>query len=379
MRGQPVTTCRHGGAFFEAIGQQFDDLDARHRVINADVLDAWFEPAPAVLEALGEHLPWLIRTSPPTRCEGLVEAIAAARGIEVSTIVPGAGSSDLIFRALRRWRSRISRALVLDPMYGEYAHVLERVVGCRVERMVLDPATCFDIDVDAMHKHINRGVDLVVIVNPNSPTGRWTEPRLLCELIERHPHTLFWIDETYVEYIGSEHSLELFACNSTNVVVCKSMSKVYALSGMRVGYLCGNETLVGEVERVTPPWVVGLAAQVAAVAALKSPDYYEAQYEKTHELRQELARMLEETGMMNVVEGTASFVLARLIDERIGAARLVKECKQRGVFIRDAFEMGKSLGDHYIRIAVKEARTNAVVAQTISSVLATPLASSSSG
>jgi predicted GNAT family N-acyltransferase len=57
--------CYHGGAFFEAIGEQFDDLSRRHRVINADVLDAWFPPAPGVLDALHEHLPWLLRTSPP--------------------------------------------------------------------------------------------------------------------------------------------------------------------------------------------------------------------------------------------------------------------------------------------------------------------------
>src|SRR5690606_32491248 len=72
--------CFHGGAFFEAIGERFEELERRHSIINADVLDAWFAPAPAVLQALHEELAWLLRTSPPTDCRGLIEKIAGARG-----------------------------------------------------------------------------------------------------------------------------------------------------------------------------------------------------------------------------------------------------------------------------------------------------------
>ena len=75
------SSCFHGGWFFEAIGEEFDDLHRRRRVINADVLDAWFPPAPSVIDTLTEHLPWLLRTSPPTQCQGLVQAIARSRGV----------------------------------------------------------------------------------------------------------------------------------------------------------------------------------------------------------------------------------------------------------------------------------------------------------
>src|SRR5262249_62247408 len=67
--------CYHGGAFFEAIGEEFETLERRHDIVPADVLDAWFPPAPAVLEALREHLDWLVRTSPPTHRTGLPPAI----------------------------------------------------------------------------------------------------------------------------------------------------------------------------------------------------------------------------------------------------------------------------------------------------------------
>jgi len=138
--------CYHGGAFFEAVGEEFDALERLSTVISADVLDAWFPPAPSVVEAIQHHLPLLLRTSPPTSCAGLVRAIARARGVEPANILAGGGSSDLIFLALTRWLNSSSRVLILDPMYGEYAHVLEQVVGCRVDRLMLSRADGYVMD-----------------------------------------------------------------------------------------------------------------------------------------------------------------------------------------------------------------------------------------
>ena len=112
------TTCYHGGAFFEAIGDEFETLEAASRVISADVLDAWFDPAPAVLDALREHLPFALRTSPPTNAEGMQRVIARSRGVPAESVLVGSGSSDLIFLALRHWLTPASRVLILDPMYG---------------------------------------------------------------------------------------------------------------------------------------------------------------------------------------------------------------------------------------------------------------------
>src|ERR1700722_11037077 len=89
--------CFHGGAFFDAIGADFDDLRRRTSIINADVLDAWFPPSPAVVDSLREHLPWLMSTSPPIASEGLRRAIARSRNLDEDNVLPGAGSSDLIY------------------------------------------------------------------------------------------------------------------------------------------------------------------------------------------------------------------------------------------------------------------------------------------
>ena len=273
--------CFHGGAFFDAIGHRFERLNRVPDVINADVLDAWFPPAPAVVETFTQHLPWLARTSPPTGSEGMIETIAERRGVPQESIVVGAGSSQLIFVALLHWLRSDSKALILDPSYGEYAHVLEQVIGCRTDRFTLSKDKRFVVDHDELQSTLSEGYDLVVLVNPNNPTGQHIPRDEMIQLIERSPRdTLFWIDEAYIDYLGTDESLERFAAESDNVVVCKSMSKVYALSGLRVGYLVGPPRMMSTLRRRSAPWAVSLPGQLAAVKALDDPTYYDACYRK---------------------------------------------------------------------------------------------------
>jgi histidinol-phosphate/aromatic aminotransferase/cobyric acid decarboxylase-like protein/predicted GNAT family N-acyltransferase len=355
----PSNGAYHGGAFFQAVGVEFDRLESRSSVINADVLDAWFPPSPKVQLALRENLAWLISTSPPTDCEGLIGVIARVRGVTPDNILPGGGSSDLIFRAFRHWLNPGSRALVLDPTYSEYTHVLEKVIGCKVDRLPLPATEGYQLNPSMLDDFIGRSYDLIAIVNPNSPTGHAVPADALRETLRRVPAmTRIWLDETYVEYLGAGQSLESFAASSQNVIVCKSMSKVYALSGVRVAYLCASNKTIKELRPLTPPWVVGLPAQVAAVKALEDPEYYAARYQETHVLRHQLAKDLAEIPGLIVLRGVANFLLCCLPADGPGAITVVQRCRSRGLFIRNAASMGAGLGDHVIRIAVKDAATN---------------------
>ena len=168
------------------------------------MLDAWFDPAPSVLRKLVDHLAFAVKTSPPTQSEGLQRTIAATRGIAEQSILPGAGSSDLIFASLKHWVTPQSRVLILDPMYGEYAHVLEEVIGARIDRWKLSRALNYDIDGPSLAATLATGYDWVVLVNPNSPTGRHLPRRILERILTSAPATTrFWIDETYVDYVGA--------------------------------------------------------------------------------------------------------------------------------------------------------------------------------
>ena len=358
--------CFHGGTFFEAIGSGFETLERREVIVNADVLDAWFPPSPGVITTLQEHLSWLVRTSPPVQCEGLCQAVAAHRGVRRENILPGAGSSDLIYRAFRHWLHRESRVLILDPTYGEYRHVLDNVIGCRVDRLTLLRQDQYRVDLDELAQRIKQGYDLVVLVNPNNPTGRHIRRCDLESLLDTVPSkTRMWIDEAYIDYVGPAESMERFAAEAENVIVCKTMSKVYALSGMRVAYLCASPQQLLDLSSLTPPWVVGLPAQVAAVRALQDAAYYEERYRSTHLMRAEMHEALRGIGIREIVPGETNFLMFHLDDSQPTSERVIERAREAGVFVRDVACMGSDLGSRALRVAIKDPASNERVLRTM--------------
>ncbi|MER5896242.1 histidinol-phosphate transaminase [Streptomyces sp. NPDC001876] len=373
--------CEHGGASFTAIGKDFRTLHRRHEVVAADVLDAWFPPSPGVRAALAEDPAWSARTSPPTGAEGLLSELAEARALPVETLVAGAGSSDLIFRAFGRWLTPDSRVLLLDPGYGEYAHVTERVIGCRVDRFRLHRKDGWRIDVSRLASVVGAGrYDLVVVVNPNNPTGRHAPAAELRSLIEAAPAgTRWWIDEAYLGYVDLAESLAPLAAVDPRVVVCTSLSKMYALSGARAAYLVAEPATAALLRRWTPPWAVGLPAQLAAVATLRDPAYYRACWLRTHALRRQLAADLAQVDDTVVIEeGVANFLNITLPYDGPSAARLVQECRRHDVYLRDLSPLSPQYEGRTVRVAVRDTAENARIVAAYEAALETLLPSSPS-
>lgn len=343
----------HGGAFFGAIGESLRTLERANLVISADVLDAWYDPSPKVIAAIHEHLPFLVKTSPPTHCEGLREVIAEERVILAENILVGSGTSSLMFMALPRLVAPPDKVLVLDPSYGEYQHIVENVIGAELVRFEL-PLDTFEPDIDQLISACQKA-KLAILVNPNSPTGVGIELGSIESLAENCPETKFWIDETYIDYFSLERgqamSAEGLIAKYDNLIVCKSMSKFYGLSGLRVGYLVAPRHLVDGWERFSPPWSVGLIGQLAAVLALQDQDYYAAVAAETRILRQELATGLSSLGWI-VTPSVTNFLLARAEGRK--AAEIVAKLAEQKIFIRDANNLSPRFGGQWLRTAVKK-------------------------
>jgi histidinol-phosphate/aromatic aminotransferase/cobyric acid decarboxylase-like protein len=340
--------CFHGGAFWRAIGPDFSRLGRSREVIAADVLDAWFPPAPAVIEALaGAPVDWWSRTSPPTHAEGVADAIAAQTGIDANRILIGAGSSALMFLALGKWLGPGSKVLLVDPTYGEYRHLAE-LAGAEITTLSLEPPR-FRFDLDRWVEEMRRErYDLAVLVNPNNPTGGAIPAVELRAALERvPPETRVWIDEAYACYAPECRWLG----EQPNVFVVRSHSKSWALSGLRSAALYGDASEIARLRRWTPPWSVSLPAQIATIAALRAETYYEARYEETRALRRRFARELEQMGL-SCLEGAGNWVLVRLPEGR-QSDEVVGCLAHRGIYVRDAGRTSEVLRDRYVRIAIR--------------------------
>jgi len=211
--------------------------------------------------------------------------------------------------------------------------------------------------------------DLIVIINPNNPTGQHIPREQLAALLAGVPSsTRVWVDEAYLDYVGADESLEQFATRSGNIVVCKSMSKVYALSGMRVAYLCAAMHQLADLIPITPPWAVSLPAQVAAVRALEDEAYYKSCYQQTPGLRAQVIDGLRGMGIREIVPSMTNFVMFHLEKQHPSADAVIDNARKRGVFLRDVSSMSERR-PRALRIAVKDKDTNATVLGVLEGVL----------
>jgi len=359
----------HGGDFIQAIGADFSSIDRRDEIISADVLDAWYPPAPGVISKIRENLEWLITTSPPAHGEGLKECIAEKRGIATENILLGPGTSSLMFLALPKLLSVEDEVLILDPSYGEYVHIAEQVIGCKVTRFELSLES-FELDSAALNQAV-ADKKMAILVNPNSPTGRAATREELQAVIQNNPSTLFWVDETYIDFysnaIGESQSLESRVSELPNLIVSKSMSKYYALSGLRLGYLIAPAGHVSEWELFSPPWAVGMMAQIAGIEALSDFQYYWERSRETAGLRNRMARQLEELGF-EVFPSVANFLLCRLPNGRV--QELCDFAAKKNIYLRNCDSMSQRFESNTVRIAVKSADANRLIVSAIAEFLA---------
>jgi len=327
------------------------NLDASGHVISADVLDAWFNPSPRVTAFLREHLEFLLRTSPPNHAEGLIAEIALSRELPPECVLTGAGCSSILFHCLPHLLPARPKALLLDPMYSEYEHIVERLLDGDLVRLTAQAENGFIPSISALKALAFRErPDAVLLVNPNNPTGRlWPVHELLGLIDELPAETLVIVDETYIEYAGAKASLEKEAAARSNLVVLKSMSKVYALSGARVAYMVADPDRLKRLARWIPPWPVGLPAQAAAMEALRDPGWYAARYAETASLRAHCLEAFPTTAMPS----ESNFYLVRIEEPARIAARL----REQSIFVRE-FDDGPLAG-RYLRFAVKSAEQNA--------------------
>ena len=336
------------------------DLSRLASVVRADVLDAWFPPCPAVLELFRTASADLIATSPPEAATPLVKALSTSRGIPGEAILTAGGSSALIYGALPRFALDARRMVVLNPTYGEYAHVARNLLGIPVAEVPIPHPFCGEELVTALLTELRPG-DVLVLVNPNSPTGTHLTLEEARNLLDGLPLGVrVWLDETYIEYVGANHSLERLAATSPSMVVCKSMSKVFALSGLRVAYLVGSPARIGDLRRGIPPWSVSLPAMLAGIAALDAPDYYARRLGETHSHRRSLSTEIGLKLGWEVQEGSINCVLTRPAGG-IDPEKIIAGCAEQGVYLRGGAAMGGAARE-WIRISVRSPGENIRIA-----------------
>ena len=207
---------------------------------------------------------------------------------------------------------------------------------------------------------------MVVLVNPNNPTGKYYEKENILNLIRTSSNKiLFVVDEAYIDYLDSEKSLEKDAIKLNNLIIIKSMSKAYALSGIRVAYMIANEKIIEKLVPFIPPRSVSLVWQIAAVEALKDRKYYQKKYNQTNDLREQFIYSLKDIPSIKIYNSVANFFLIELKNSRYSAKNIIAKLIKQNIYLRNCDSMSKQFADNFIRIAVKDIWSNKIIIKAL--------------
>jgi threonine-phosphate decarboxylase len=305
-------------------------------------------PPSGVLNGLREELDAIARY-PDSDCTALAARLAAHHDVAPEQIVIGNGSTELIYAIARAYRPR--RAAIMEPTFTEYLRASLRV-GADAEHWLAEPPH-FDLEPFEPGE-----ADLVWLCNPNNPTGRLWLPNALAGWMRNHPATQFVVDEAFLPFLDEEqeHSLIPALSRFPNVSVIRSMTKVYALAGLRLGYAVANPRRADAIRSQIPPWSVNHFAQAAGLAALADHDFLARTRQWFRAERRAFDQgLISLSQFLEVVPSRANFNLLRI---RCGcSAWLAELLAQHGLIVRDASNF-IGLSEGHVRVAVRTAPEN---------------------
>jgi threonine-phosphate decarboxylase len=318
-----------------------------------------------VLEAAREALNYAVHY-PEIDASSFVAALEAAHGLPARHFLAGSGSTELLYLFPRVLRPR--RILLVTPAFSEYERSLNQV-GTVIDIFPLSPDDDFHLDPFLLMHSLHPDTDLVLLANPGNPTGAGIDPSVI-ETIARgvREQALVAVDEAFIDFCP-ERSVLGAVGHHGNLYVFRSLTKFYAIPGLRAGYLAGPAVGIARLRAAKEPWTLSAPALAAAGACLGQEDYRQRTLAMIPPLRKDLARGLEDLGM-TVFPSEANFLLARLEGEDQTASRLAAELRGRGILIRDCSNF-PSLDERYLRVAVRTEEENARLLQAMAETIDT--------
>lgn len=299
---------------------------------------------------------------PDPDCTSLKEVIASRYGISTDEVLVGNGSTEILHLLPRAFQ--LPRAVIPVPSYSDY-ELSCQLAGLEIKKIALPEEDGFVINLPAIESEL-KGNEFVFIGHPNNPTGLLCRTAEVHELASRNPSTIFVIDEAFADFVNEINSFTRY--RTGNIIVLRSLTKFYAIPGLRLGFVISNRNNIAKMRMFLPPWSVNALAQAVGELALTEDDYEKRTRELVKAERESLSRELQSIAGLTVYPGTANFLLVRIDRGGIDASILSQQMLKEGMAIRvcDNFD---GLDKRFFRIAVRTADENSRLCETLRTAL----------
>ena len=290
---------------------------------------------------------------PDSECNQLREAIAAHYTcINKRNVVVGNGSTELMYLFAEAFMKEGEKAVMAAPTFGEYEGAI-RKTGQKTQFVKL--GNDFNIAEGSFIKEM-ADAKLVFLCNPNNPTSLLIPQETLTSIVERalKQDTLVFLDEDFLEFVDNQKSLSLIGKikKYPNLFILRSFTKIFGLTGLRVGYGVANPEIIDVLMCTKIPWNVNCLAQSAAVAALKDEEHLKVTLELITKEKAWLAAEFSKFSDFKVYPPDANFFFIDIRKTGLKAVELTSKLLHQGILIRDCTSFN-GLDQYFVRIAVK--------------------------
>lgn len=288
------------------------------------------------------------------RAHDLIDALAKHTGLGNDQIIVANGSSDILRLIISAILQPGDHMLTLAPTFGAYA-TQAHLAGAEVLTIELDPAQDFALPVDRiLQEAAEHAVKLIVICAPNNPTGTIYPYEQLRQIVTQSDSFVL-IDEAYAEFSGQD--LKPLLAKADNLVLVHTLSKAFALAGVRVGYALSAPAVTSELQKVVNVFTMSSFAEISAIVALEHIERFQPTIRTLVAERERMASALAQLPGVTVHPSGTNFLLAHIGSLGKDAQNYLRS--HCGVLVTD---MGMYAGyQDYLRISVGTPEQNDLV------------------
>lgn len=295
------------------------------KYIKLNTNESPYPPSPQTVAAVNEATASSLNLYPDPTCTALKDAIAQRYGVKRKNVFVSNGSDDILNFSFMAFAGQGGTAAFADITYGFYEvfcalhGINARIVPLR-EDFSLNKADYMSNDA------------LVVIANPNAPTGKLISVDDIEEILIANPDNVVLIDEAYIDF-GGDSALALIG-KYKNLLVVRTFSKSRSLAGARLGFAIGDEELIGDLEKIkfsTNPYSINSLTLAAGTAAIFSDDYYREKCAEVMAARQFTEAELKKLGF-TVTDSCANFVFAK--KDGVSGEYIYQKLREKGILVR---------------------------------------------
>lgn len=301
---------------------------------------------------------------PDSQARCLVSALARYWKIKEENILIGNGSTELIYLILS--------VLVPDnitlpvPSFTEYERAA-RISNSRLKFIYLLEDEDFRFNPHCLKKS-----DAIFICNPNNPTGNLMISNRTD--IEDIPVNKIIIDEAFMDFVPEEsmHTFIHQATKSRKLIVIRTLTKLFALPGLRIGYLVAHRNIIRTLKKYQIPWSVNVLAQIAATQCLSELAFMKCSRQFIKKERSFLYERIGQIKGLKPYLSVANFLLGKIENKYISSSGLKERLLKKGILIRDCANF-RGLNKQFIRVAIRTHKENMRLVQELEECVWKPL------